>query len=153
MNPVEVLHDGAAILASILGPSGFAFVETDSGLGSGGQFASGEFRRENRRLELHVRRSLGLVTYHVGKESLSHAELTRAVVATQRLQDLPEYPGFLKPHSTAFATSAPTWSVLAKCSRTAPLTSSLLWLPGLCNIRNPKGSRRFAEAAVARSKR
>jgi hypothetical protein len=94
MNPTEVLREGAAELALILGPHGFTFVETGSGIGSGGYYASGEFRRENRRLELHVRWSLGLVTYHVGDASLSHEDLTRAVISTQRLQELPEYPGF-----------------------------------------------------------
>lgn len=94
MNPVEVLREGAAELASILGPDGFTFVETDSGLSSGGHYASGEFRRENRRLELHVRWSLGLVTYHVGDANLRHEDLTRAVAATQHVQESPQYPGF-----------------------------------------------------------
>jgi hypothetical protein len=34
MNPVQVLREGAAELAAILGPNGFAFVETGSGLGA-----------------------------------------------------------------------------------------------------------------------
>jgi len=94
MNPVEVLREGAAVLASILGPDGFTFVETGSGSSSGGHYASGEFRRENRRLELHVRWSLGLVTYHVGDARLSHQDLTRAVAATRHLHEPAQYPGF-----------------------------------------------------------
>ena len=94
MNPVEVLREGAAELAAILGPEGFAFVETGSGPSSGGHYASGEFRRGNRRLELHVRWSLGLVTYHVGDALVRHEDLTRAVAATQQLMESAQYPGF-----------------------------------------------------------
>ena len=94
MNPIEVLREGAAELTSIIGPEGFTFVETGSGVSSGGHYASGEFRRADRRLELHVRWSLGLVTYHVGSESLNHEDLTRAVAATQHLEESAQYPGF-----------------------------------------------------------
>jgi hypothetical protein len=94
MNPVEVLREGAAELASILGPDGFAFAETGSGSSSGGLYASGEFRRDNRRLELHVRWSLGMVTYHVDDATLRHEDLTRAVAATQHLGESAQYPGF-----------------------------------------------------------
>lgn len=94
MNPAEVLRGGAAELVSILGPEGFTFIETGTGSSSGGHFASGEFRREDRRLELHVRWSLGLVTYHVGDANLRHEDLTRAIAATQQVQEPAEYPGF-----------------------------------------------------------
>lgn len=93
MNPVEVLREGAAELVSILGPDGFAFVETGSGRSSGGHYASGEFRRGDRRLELHVRRSLGLVTYHVGDATLRHEDLTRAVAAIRQCRESAQYPG------------------------------------------------------------
>ena len=94
MNPVEVLREGAMELASILGPDGFTFVETGSGPSSGGDYASGEFRREDRRLELHVRSSLGLVTYHVGEANLRHEDFARAVAATQQIEEPARYPGF-----------------------------------------------------------
>jgi hypothetical protein len=94
MSPAEVLRGGAAELASILGPEGFSFIETGEGPSSGGHFASGEFRCENRRLELHVRGALGLVTYHVGDANLRHEDLTRAIAATQQVQEPAEYPGF-----------------------------------------------------------
>lgn len=94
MNPVDVLRDGAGELAAILDQHGFQFVETDSGRGSGGPFAAGEFRRDDRRLELHFRYSLGLVAYHVGTDSLDHADLIRSVSASEAIQESPRYPGF-----------------------------------------------------------
>ena len=94
MNPVDVLLKGARELEPVLGPHGFEFVQTDSGRSSGGHFASGEYRRGDRRLELHVRWSLGLVTYHVGQNSLSHEQLTRAVRATLGIGEPARYPGF-----------------------------------------------------------
>lgn len=71
---------------------GFAFVPLASGKSSRGWSASGEFRRERageiRRLELHFRHSLGLVTYHLDGTSLSHSDYMRALKATN------QYPGF-----------------------------------------------------------
>jgi hypothetical protein len=83
-----------AELAEVLGPAGFEFAETEEGASSGGAFASGEFRRGDRRLELHVRSSLGLVRYHFGEQSLSHEELVRGVRALERIAEEGEYPGF-----------------------------------------------------------
>jgi hypothetical protein len=93
-SPGERLERGGAELAEVLGPAGFQFVETDEGMGSGGAYASGEFRRGDRRLELHFRSSLGLVRYHFGEESLSHQELVRGVRALERISEEGEYPGF-----------------------------------------------------------
>jgi hypothetical protein len=71
---------------------GFEFVPLDSGHGSGGPFASGEFRRERegevRRVEMHFRLKLGLVSYHVNGSSLSHSDYMRALAAKN------QYPGF-----------------------------------------------------------
>ncbi|HJX16012.1 MAG TPA: hypothetical protein VJ386_09780 [Candidatus Deferrimicrobiaceae bacterium] len=64
------------------------------GRSSGGESASGEYRRGNRRLELHFRWSLGLVTYHVGDISLSHEEYIRAVHGVVKIQGKNAYPGF-----------------------------------------------------------
>jgi hypothetical protein len=94
MNAVETLRVGASKLGAVLTPHGFHFVETGSGLGSGGHFASGEFRREDRRLELHLRYSLGLVAYHMGADTPTNADHVRAVRASDGIQDLPQYPGF-----------------------------------------------------------
>jgi len=94
MNPVETLLAGASEFGAVLTPHGFHFVETGSGRGSGGHFASGEFRRADRRLELHFRYSLGLVAYHLGSETLTHADYVRAVRASEGIPDRPRYPGF-----------------------------------------------------------
>jgi hypothetical protein len=59
----ELLAGGIKILDGLMAAHGFAFVAKASGRGSGGEFASGEFCRGNRALELHFRYSLGLVRY------------------------------------------------------------------------------------------
>ena len=94
MDPLGELERGACELAVTLGPAGFAFVLLDSGRSSGGTFASGEFRRKDRRLEVHFRWSLGLVSYHVGADSLAHEDYVRAVQSIHGIQGVPEYPGF-----------------------------------------------------------
>ena len=91
---MEVLRIGARELAPFLEPHGFEFVQTNAGPSSGGPFASGKYRRGDRRLALHVRGSLGLVTYHVGGSQLTHTDLTRAVRAVAGPNAFPEYPGF-----------------------------------------------------------
>jgi hypothetical protein len=99
-NPREVLDRGMVELAEVLAPAGFTFVAVDEDDGSGGASASGEFRRGDRRLELHVRRSLGLVRYHFGEQSLSHEDLVRAIRALDGISTEAEYPGFSDdPHA------------------------------------------------------
>ena len=75
---------------------------SDEGDSSGGRYASGEYRRGDRRLELHFRWSLGLVTYHVGGLSLDHAEYVRAVRAGTGTSVQPAYPGFSDDPLAAF---------------------------------------------------
>jgi hypothetical protein len=89
-----LLERGIAELAEVLGPAGFEFIQTDDGAGSAGPFASGEFLRGDRRLELHVRSSLVLVRYHFGDESMSHEDLVRGVRALEAITAEGEYPGF-----------------------------------------------------------
>ena len=62
----------------------------EAGQGSGGRFATGDYVSGRRRLELHFRRSLGFVTYHLDGSSVSHEGLMRALGAAGRH----EYPGF-----------------------------------------------------------
>jgi hypothetical protein len=93
-SPTERLERGAAELAEVLGPAGFEFIQSDEGVDSGGPFATGEFLKGDRRLELHVRSSLGVVRYHFGDESLSHEDLVRGVRALERISAEGEYPGF-----------------------------------------------------------
>ncbi len=93
MDPQVALRSGAQELARALAPAGFAFAFIKEGEGSGGPFAVGEFRKENRRVEFHFRQSLGLVSYQVGEWTLSHSEYVRAV---RELHGGGEafYPGF-----------------------------------------------------------
>jgi hypothetical protein len=93
-NPTELLERGVAELAALLGPASFEFIQTDEGTDSRGPFASGEFLKGERRLELHVRSSLGLVRYHFGDESVSHEDLVRGVRALESISAEAEYPGF-----------------------------------------------------------
>ena len=102
VKPNNVLDQGARELTHVLGPAGFEFVQTGSGSSTGGLFASGEFRKGGRRLELHFRHSLGLVRYHVEGQSLAHEELVRAVRALRAIQDEGAYPGFSDEPSDAF---------------------------------------------------
>ena len=97
MNPDQVLQDGVAILDGTMRPHGFTFVPGDSGIGSGGRFASGTFVRAERRLELHFRHSLGLVAYHLGPIARSHEEFMRAVGSGAG-----RYPGFSDDPLQAF---------------------------------------------------
>jgi hypothetical protein len=92
-SPGELLEQGAAELAEVLGPAGFEFIQTEETDG-GGPLARGEFFRGDRRLELQVRSSLGLVRYHFGEESLSHEDLVRGVRALDGISAEGEYPGF-----------------------------------------------------------
>lgn len=77
--PVETLHSGAEILSAVMKPHGFVFEFRDEGVGSGGYFTWGEFVREDRRLELHYRNSLGLVQYHLGPQHVSHEGFMREI--------------------------------------------------------------------------
>lgn len=88
---LEILQRGADILAPVLVPHGFQFTVVSSGEGSGGAFACGEFAHADRRLELHFRGSLGLVTYHIGSLSLAHDDYLRALLGRSRAG---HYPGF-----------------------------------------------------------
>jgi hypothetical protein len=78
------------VVKPILEPHGFAFAVESEGQGSGGHFASGSFRTRDRRLELHFRDHLGLVTYHIGDDSLDHETYMRLLKVYGRNL----YPGF-----------------------------------------------------------
>src|SRR3954449_1237213 len=93
-SPHDLLERGVAELSQVLGPAGFEFIETDDGSTNGGTFASGEFLRGDRRLELNVRSSLVLVRYHFDDESLSHEDLVRGVRALEGISQEGQYPGF-----------------------------------------------------------
>jgi hypothetical protein len=91
MDVSATLQQGVEILAPALTPHGFRFEFRTADKGSGGHFATGEFVRGDRRLELHFRWALGLVTYHLGEEDLAHEDVMRVVLRRVRKN---AYPGF-----------------------------------------------------------
>ena len=97
-SPKSTLLEGAEILEKVLAPKDFHFRFHGEGKGSGGTFAWGEFVRGNRRLELHVRFNLGLVRYHVGKESASHDYYMRELSVREQCH----YPDFSEQPKEAF---------------------------------------------------
>lgn len=94
MTPKQVLEVGAAELAKVLEPAGFVFIDGGEESTSSGPAASGDFLKGDRRLELHVRSSLGLVRYHFGDYAISHEDFVRGVRGTERIAGPSEYPGF-----------------------------------------------------------
>lgn len=84
-----ILADGIAIIEPFLRSHNFKYERGAEGTGSGGEFARGRFVGRDRTIELHVRRALGLVRYHVGEYSLSHDEYMKAVTGSKG-----EYPGY-----------------------------------------------------------
>ena len=87
----EVLERGSELLKPLLLRHGFSYAALDAGEGSGGQFASAEFKREARRLEYHFRYSLGMVSYHLDSCSMSHQEYMQSVIGKPNAS---HYPGF-----------------------------------------------------------
>jgi hypothetical protein len=77
--PIDVLRAGCEIVDTVLVANGFRFAPGDATESSGGRFARGEYVRGDRRLALHVRASLGLVTYHLGDVHVSHEGYVRTV--------------------------------------------------------------------------
>jgi hypothetical protein len=87
----ETLEVGMRILCPLMEAHGFKQSNQESGKGSGGAYASAEWIRGNRKLEIHFRHTLGLVRYHVGEVSLSHEEYMWAVTGERWST---QYPGF-----------------------------------------------------------
>jgi hypothetical protein len=95
----EMLQQGSALLSPLLSAHGFTFHVLGSGGSSGGQFAYGEFRRDDRRLEIHFRHSLGMIRYHLAGRSLSHQDYMRTVIGKPNSS---HYPGFSSDPLDAF---------------------------------------------------
>ena len=89
--PSDVLRAGSEILDAVMVPHGFHFVFREEGQSSGGDFAWGEYICGDRRLTLHFRSSLGLVTYQFGDIQVSHDGFVREVYGTSGAN---AYPGF-----------------------------------------------------------
>lgn len=69
--------EGLQIVGPVMTKHGFRYHEIGSGRGSGGNFISGEYLSGWKSLELHLRYSLGLVTYRLRDLSLSHEDYMR----------------------------------------------------------------------------
>ena len=91
MTKLELLDGGCQILNEVMLPYGFIFEEKPSGESSGGAFASGEYIKGQRSLEIHLRYSLGRVSYHMGSISLTHEDYMRALLGKSGQN---KYPGF-----------------------------------------------------------
>ena len=57
--------------------NGFEFSLGETGIGSGGTFAVGQFQRDDRILAFSVRYGLGLVEYKVGQSRITHEDFLR----------------------------------------------------------------------------
>ena len=91
IDPLEILQQGIEILNPILLRNGFTYVPGKSGPSSGGSYAYGAYSRGERRLELLFRHILGLVTYHIGPDSLRHEVFMRSLLGRDGGN---RYPGF-----------------------------------------------------------
>jgi hypothetical protein len=89
--PKDVLLQGAELLRPLFTEHGFAFELLGGGPSSGGEFAYAEYRKGERRIEFHFRHSLGMVTYHLGPDSISHEQYMFSV---REKPSLSRYPGF-----------------------------------------------------------
>lgn len=86
-----ILQKGAAILSELLLAHGFQFSVLTAGSGSGGEFATGEFIKGARSLEIHFRYSLGMVSYRYADRSISHQDYMRSMMGRTNSS---HYPGF-----------------------------------------------------------
>ena len=96
--PLELLHEGVAILAEVLRPAGFTFVLGSVDRASGGAFAQGAFVRDGRTLSFSMRERLGLVAYESGDRYVSHEDFMRVVAPLGAAH----YPGFSDDPLQAF---------------------------------------------------
>ncbi len=97
--PTETLRAGREALDPVMKEYGFVFEEGASGSSCAGPFASGVYINGDRRLEIHYRWSLGLVTYHFGKTSIDHDSYMRVQLGPEGGN---KYPGFSEDPLSAF---------------------------------------------------
>jgi len=140
VDPREALNSGAAILSSLLDRHRFVYQFMDEGHGSGGNSASGAFLRTNRKLEIHFRHTLGLISYQLGEHSISHKAYMWSVLGEPNAS---RYPGFsenpldgfrdlyadLEEHGADFL-SGPDADFLRHVERAAALEKARQRLPG-----------------------
>lgn len=99
IDPEEILLQGSELLKPLFAQHGFSSTQLGKGVGSGGRFAFAEFAKADRRFEFHFRYSLGMVTYHLGSEWISHEEYMCSVLGKPNLS---RYPGFSNDPLDAF---------------------------------------------------
>ena len=91
MDPRQILSAGRKILDPVLLPKGFIFENGASGKSCGGDYASGNYVKGDRFLEVHFRLSLGLVSYHLGQLVISHEEYMRALLGSRGGNKYPDF--------------------------------------------------------------
>jgi hypothetical protein len=101
--PMEILLEGRHAIDPVLTEHGFTFQQASQGASSGGRSASGTYVNGNRKLEVHYRFSLGLVTYHFDKTSLDHTSYMRVLLGDKGGN---KYPGFSDDPLAAFESLA-----------------------------------------------
>jgi hypothetical protein len=99
IDPEEVVLQGAELLKPLFAKYGFVQGPLTKGESSGGRFASAEFRKGDRRFEFHFRSSLGMVTYRLGSQSISHQEYMCSILGKPNMS---RYPGFAGEPLEAF---------------------------------------------------
>lgn len=99
MTALETLRQGTEILDPVLSESGFKYCEEGAGKSSGGDYARGRYVKDDRILEIHFRHGLGLVTYHMGPESIRHEVYMRALLGRTGGN---HYPSFASDPMTGF---------------------------------------------------
>ncbi|HWG19831.1 MAG TPA: hypothetical protein VG225_04810 [Terracidiphilus sp.] len=87
----SILERGSNILEPRFVRHGFVYKKIGAGPSSGGHYAAGEFRKGTRRIEFHFRYSLGMVTYHLGAQSMFHQDYMRSILGRENAS---HYPGF-----------------------------------------------------------
>ena len=100
--PSALLHEGAKVLAQVLGPHGFAFREGEAGNSSGGSFAAGSFVNGDHAIKFSVRHGLGHVVYRLRNEEITHEEFLRYSGAWGKHK----YPDFGASTAASFAALA-----------------------------------------------
>ena len=91
--PIEILCEGRRVLDPVLCQHGFSFVDGPSGKSSAGPYASGAYVNGDRKLEIHYRHALGLVTYSLRRE-ISRSRILYARSARKcRLKQIPGFFG------------------------------------------------------------
>ena len=97
--PTEILREGCSIFDPVMNEHGFSFQEGPAGRSSGGPSASGVYVNADRRLEIHFRYSLGLVTYQYKERSIDHESYMHALLGYNGGN---RYPGFSDDTLAAF---------------------------------------------------